>query len=177
MMIYVLFVSTYIFILFWNLKSSFYQLNMVIQEALRLYPPAQFVSREALQNVKIKDIFIPKGAGIWIPVSTLHQDPEIWGRDAGMFNPDRFVHGISKACKHPHVYIPFGIGPRTCVGQNFAMVELKVVLSLILSRFAFSLSPNYRHCPAFRLTVAPKYGVNLLIQKVQGSWMHASPFL
>eukprot|EP00262_Sarcandra_glabra_P016715 TRINITY_DN553_c0_g1_i1.p1 TRINITY_DN553_c0_g1~~TRINITY_DN553_c0_g1_i1.p1 ORF type:complete len:520 (+),score=69.39 TRINITY_DN553_c0_g1_i1:26-1585(+) len=140
-------------------------LTMVIQETLRLYPPVSFISREAFRDMKFGDIHIPKGLTLWVPIPMLHRDLEIWGPDAGKFNPDRFTRGISGACKHPHAYIPFGVGPRTCVGQNFAMIELKIVLSLILARFAFSLSPKYCHSPAFRLVVEPAYGVNLLIKR------------
>jgi len=58
------------------------------------------------------------------------------------------------------------VGARTCAGQNLAMVELKVVLSLLLSRFEFSLSPEYVHCPAFRLTIEPGKGVPLILKKL-----------
>ncbi|XXG40103.1 hypothetical protein AAC387_Pa01g0900 [Persea americana] len=141
-------------------------LTMVIQETLRLYPPAPFVVREALQSLDYGGIEIPEGMNLWIPIPTMLHDPELWGSDAHEFNPERFSHGIANACKLPHVYMPFGIGARSCLGQNFAMVELKIVLSLILSKFRFSLSPSYRHSPAFRLTVEPGHGVNLLISKV-----------
>ncbi|TVU27245.1 hypothetical protein EJB05_29842, partial [Eragrostis curvula] len=59
------------------------------------------------------------------------------------------------------MYMPFGIGARTCAGQKLAMVELKVVLALLLSKFEFALSPNYVHCPAFRMTVEPGKGVRM----------------
>lgn len=142
------------------------QLAMVIQETLRLYPPAPFVSREALKSMEFGGIGIPAGVNLWIPVSLMHHDPELWGPGAHEFNPERFSGGIVNACKLPHVYMPFGVGARTCLGQNFAMVELKVILSLILSKFTFSISPSYCHSPAFRLTVEPGNGVNLLVSKV-----------
>lgn len=82
------------------------------------------------------------------------------------FNPGRFSDGISGACSFAQAYIPFGLGPRTCAGQHFAMVELKVILSLILSRFRFSLSRSYRHSPAFRLVIEPGDGVTLCMSKL-----------
>lgn len=138
---------------------------MVIQETLRLYPPATFVSREALKEMKFGDIHIPKGTNMWIPVPTLHQDAGIWGPDAHEFNPGRFADGIIGACKLPHVYMPFGVGPRTCLGQSFAMIELKVLLSLVLSKFSFTMSPRYCHSPTYRMVVEPEFGLNLLMQK------------
>ncbi|XP_059437592.1 cytochrome P450 714C2-like [Corylus avellana] len=141
-------------------------LTMVIHESLRLYPPVPIVSREAMKDMKFGDIQVPKGVNVWILLVTLHQDPDIWGPEAKEFNPERFANGVSGACKLPYVYMPFGVGPRTCLGQNFAMVELKILLALIVSNFSFSLSPKYRHSPAMRLVIEPENGVNLLIKKL-----------
>lgn len=139
---------------------------MVIQETLRLYPVSSFVAREAFEDVKFKDLLVPKNTIIWIPVPTLHQNPDVWGADVNLFNPERFANGIQGACKIPQAYMPFGMGMRICVGQHFAMVELKVVLSLILSKFCFSLSPAYQHSPMFRLVIEPENGASLLMRKV-----------
>ncbi|KAF9595781.1 hypothetical protein IFM89_004183 [Coptis chinensis] len=141
-------------------------LTMVIQEALRLYPPAPLVTRSALRSTKLGELNIPKGVNLWIPIIILHQDPEIWGPEANKFNPHRFSHGIGKACKFPQVYLPFGTAPRTCVGQNFAMVELKILVSVILSKFSFTLSSTYKHSPAFHLVIEPNHGVYLLMKKL-----------
>lgn len=139
---------------------------MVIQEVLRLYPPAAFVSREAYEDIRIGDLNIPKGVCVWTLIPTIHRDPEIWGPDASEFKPERFSEGISKACKFPQAYLPFGAGTRLCLGKNFAMVQLKVVLALIISKFSFSLSPSYRHSPTYRMLVEPGHGVYILIQKI-----------
>ncbi|XVE86005.1 hypothetical protein DITRI_Ditri18aG0001200 [Diplodiscus trichospermus] len=141
-------------------------LTMVIQEALRLYPPAAFVSREALEEMQLGNVTIPKGVCLWTLIPTLHRDPEIWGSDANEFKPERFSDGVSKACKFPQAYIPFGVGPRLCLGRNMAMIQLKIVLRLIISKFTFSLSPKYRHSPAYRMIVEPGNGVHILIQKI-----------
>ncbi|CAK9134893.1 unnamed protein product [Ilex paraguariensis] len=85
---------------------------MVINESLRLYPPVVVVSREALTDMKFGNINVPKGVNLWTLVTTLHTDPEIWGPDSYKFNPDRFANGITGACKLPHLYMPFGVGPR-----------------------------------------------------------------
>ena len=139
---------------------------MVIHESLRLYPPAPLVSREALEDLKFGDIHVPKGFNVWTLLASLHQDPDIWGPDAKEFNPERFANGVSGACKLPHVYMPFGVGSRTCLGQNFALVELKIIVALIVSNFSFSLSPKYRHSPTMTLVIAPEHGVNLLVKSL-----------
>ncbi|KAM7275883.1 hypothetical protein ACFE04_017749 [Oxalis oulophora] len=143
-------------------------LTMVIQETLRLYPPSVFVAREALEDMQFKGISIPKGMGIQIPIIMIQKNTDIWGPDAHEFKPERFSRGILGASKNAHAqaYMPFGVGPRVCAGQHFAMIELKVVLSLILSKFAFTLSRSYRHSPAFRLVIEPGDGVSLCMKRV-----------
>jgi cytochrome P450 len=139
---------------------------MVIHETLRLFPPAAFVVRAALEDITLKDITIPKGINLQIPVAILHRQYDLWGPDAHKFNPERFSHGIVGASKTPHAYMPFGVGSHICVGQHFAMTELKVILSLILSKFCLSLSPAYRHSPAFRLVILPEHGVIIRLRKL-----------
>lgn len=141
-------------------------LAMVINESLRLYPPVAIISREALRDLKIQDIHIPKGVSVWTLALTLHTDPQVWGEDAYQFNPERFVNGVNGACKFPHLYMPFGVGPRVCLGQNLAMLEMKILISLVLSSFSFSLSPTYIHSPAMHLVIEPKHGANLLVKKL-----------
>ncbi|KNA16246.1 hypothetical protein SOVF_090910 [Spinacia oleracea] len=140
--------------------------TMVIQETLRLYPPAAFISREALEEFQMGDIVVPKGVCIWTLIPTLHRDQEIWGPDANEFKPQRFANGVSNACKVPQAYLPFGLGARLCLGKNFAMVQLKLLLCNIVYRFSFTLSPNYRHLPAYRMIVEPKHGVHILIKRI-----------
>lgn len=145
-----------------NLKK----MTMVIQEALRLYPPAAFVSREAYEDIQIGNLLVPKGVCVWTLIPRLHRDPDIWGPDANEFKPERFSDGVSNACKFPQAYVPFGVGNRLCLGKNFALVELKVVLALIVSRFSFSLSTSYKHCPAYRMIIEPGYGVHILLHRI-----------
>lgn len=142
------------------------QLTMVVQESMRLYPPSVVMAREAFADIKLGDLVVPKGLHIWSLIPALHRDPENWGADSNEFKPERFANGISEACKYPQTYIPFGSGTRLCVGQNFAMLELKIMLSLVLSRFSFSLSPNYIHSPVFKMLLIPKHGMRLLVKRV-----------
>ncbi|KAK8316099.1 hypothetical protein V6Z12_A13G020200 [Gossypium hirsutum] len=145
-----------------NMKT----LTMVINESLRLYSPAVFVSREALGDMKFGGINIPKGVSVWIALVTLHQDPDLWGPDADKFIPERFANGISSACKVPYAYMPFGAGPHTCLGQHFAMMELKIFLTHMLSNFTFILSPKYRHSPFMNLVVEPEFGIDLFVTRL-----------
>ncbi|GMH04995.1 hypothetical protein Nepgr_006835 [Nepenthes gracilis] len=144
--------------------------TMVIQEALRLYPPAAFISREALEEIEIGGIVVPKGVCVWTLIPTLHRDPEIWGPDANQFNPERFADGLSNACRVPQAYVPFGVGARLCLGRNFAMFQLKIILCLVVSKFSFSLSPRYEHAPAYRMIVEPGNGVHILVRNNEATY-------
>ena len=137
---------------------------MVIQKTLRLFPPAAFVVKTALEDITFKDIMISKGINMRIPIPILQQHYDLWGLDAHKFNSERFAHGIVGACKTPQAYMPFGVGSRVCASQHFAMTELKVILSLILSKFCFSLSPTDQHSPALRLVIVPEHGVTLCVR-------------
>ncbi|KAL8092600.1 hypothetical protein AgCh_034748 [Apium graveolens] len=142
-------------------------LTMVINESLRLYPPVIVMSREALNDIKFGDIHLPKGVNVWAVVTTLHTDPENWGEDSYKFNPSRFANGVTGACRLPHLYMPFGVGPRICLGQNLALVELKILIARILSNYSVSLSPKYVHSPSLSLIIEPGKGMNLLVRKLQ----------
>ncbi|XP_044473106.1 cytochrome P450 714A1-like [Mangifera indica] len=141
-------------------------LTMVIQESLRLYGPSVVAAREVFADIKLGNLTVPKGVNIWSLVPALHRDPENWGADSNEFKPDRFAGGISKACKWPQVYMPFGYGSRLCVGQTFALMELKILLSIFVANFSFSISPNYRHSPVYKMLLMPQHGMRLLVKKV-----------
>ncbi|KAB2595235.1 cytochrome P450 714C2-like [Pyrus ussuriensis x Pyrus communis] len=141
-------------------------LKMVIKEVLRLYAPAVFVTREALETVTLKNVVIPKGVQLQIRVPFLHQNPDLWGLNAHQFNPERFANGILAACQSSQAYMPFGNGPRICVGRHLAMTELKVMLALILSKFSFSLSPTYQRSPVYTMVVEREHGIILHATRV-----------
>ncbi|KAJ8761765.1 hypothetical protein K2173_004576 [Erythroxylum novogranatense] len=143
--------------------SSLTLLNMVINESLRLYPPATLLPRMAFEDIKLGDLHIPKGLSIWIPVLAIHHSEELWGKDANEFNPDRFMSKSFAPGKH---FIPFAAGPRNCIGQTFAMMEAKIVLAMLISRFRFTISDSYRHAPVTVLTIKPKYGVQLYLNSL-----------
>lgn len=106
--------------------------GMILNETLRLYPPAVAVLRQAVKPVKLGRLSVPARTQLMLPILGTHNDPALWGNDANEFNPGRFSEGIAKAAKHPFAFLPFGSGPRTCVGQNFALMEAKVVLAMVL---------------------------------------------
>ncbi|KAK9688653.1 hypothetical protein RND81_09G001200 [Saponaria officinalis] len=142
-------------------------ITMILHEVLRLYSPAYMLIRKVHKDTKLDELIIPAGTEILMPLCVMHQDPNLWGQDSKEFNPERFSEGISKATKGQAVYFPFSTGPRVCVGQNFSILEAKLVLANILQRFSLELSPNYVHAPCALLTMKPQHGVNLLLRKLQ----------
>ncbi|PKA47135.1 Cytokinin hydroxylase [Apostasia shenzhenica] len=141
-------------------------LQMIINESLRLYPPATLLPRMAFEDTKLGDLFVPRGLSIWIPVLAIHHDEEIWGEDAHRFNPARFAARSFAANRH---FLPFAAGPRNCVGQAYAMAEAKIVLAMLLANFRFAISESYRHAPVNVLTLRPKYGVPVHLTPVTAS--------
>lgn len=139
--------------------------NMVLHEVLRLYPPLPLMVRRTCKTMKLGNLTLPKGTEITIPIAAVHHDKELWGEDAKEFNPQRFCEGVSKAVKYPMAFMPFGLGPRICVGMNFSTVEAKVVLAMLLQRFSFVLSPAYTHAPAQNFTIRPQHGAQLVMHK------------
>lgn len=137
---------------------------MVLFEALRLYCPVIGTIRKAAKDMNLEGITVPKGTVISIPIAIIHRRKDLWGEDANEFNPMRFENGITKAAKHPNALLGFSIGPRACIGQDFAMMEAKIVIAMIVQRFSFSLSPDYKHMPADMLTLQPQYGLPIIFK-------------
>jgi len=139
---------------------------MILQESLRLYPPVVMFVRYLRKDTKLGDLTIPAGVELVVPVSIIHREKEYWGDNAGEFNPERFSEGVSKATKGKLSYLPFGWGPRLCIGQNFGLLEAKVAVSMILQRFSLEFSPSYTHAPSFIITMQPEHGAHIILHKL-----------
>ncbi|KAJ9563616.1 hypothetical protein OSB04_008776 [Centaurea solstitialis] len=142
-------------------------MNMVINESLRLYPPAHTVTRKVEREIKLGNYTVPANINIYISILALHHNQEIWGDDVLRFRPERFTNGVARATKNnPAAFLPFGMGPRTCIGLNFTTNEAKIALSMILQRYRFTLSSNYVHYPVDVFFLTPKKGVQVILHHV-----------
>uniref|UniRef100_A0A8C3HHV9 Thromboxane-A synthase n=1 Tax=Chrysemys picta bellii TaxID=8478 RepID=A0A8C3HHV9_CHRPI len=138
-------------------------LDMVIAETLRMYPPAFRFTRETSKDCVVMGQHIPAGAVIEIAVGPLHYNPEFWP-EPEKFIPERFT-AEAKLQQHPFAYLPFGAGPRSCIGMRMALLEIKMTLLRILQKFRFETSPETQI--PLQLTsvssLAPKNGVYVKI--------------
>ncbi|KAI3469672.1 hypothetical protein Pfo_026335 [Paulownia fortunei] len=140
--------------------------TMIINEMLRLYPPVMELSRLVDEDTQINEFTIPKDSLVTVPILMFHRSTEIWGEDAGEFRPDRFAEGALKAANGAPAFMPFGWGPRICIGMNFAMLETKTYLAMLLRDFSFELSPTYTHAPVVAFTIQPQFGAPIVLRKL-----------
>ncbi|ESO95501.1 hypothetical protein LOTGIDRAFT_160658 [Lottia gigantea] len=143
-----------------NVKELEY-LDMIISETLRLYPPATRLNRRANCDTTVKGLFIPKSMVIMIPLYTLHRDPEYW-IDPEDFNPERFSPE-NKHTINPYAYMPFGAGPRNCVGIRLANLVTKIAIVTLLQNFQFIQTPETE--------VKPKLATGGFVRPQNGTWL------
>ncbi|CAI9723446.1 cytochrome P450 4V2-like [Octopus vulgaris] len=141
-----------------NLKKLIY-LECVIKEVQRLYPSVAVMGRLAAEDFKVGPYEVKKGTSISIMISALHRDPKNFP-DPDRFDPDRFLTEDRNI--HPYAFIPFSAGPRNCIGQRFAMIEEKVVLSRIIQRFNLETTQKREELePSLELVLRPLNGIRL----------------
>ncbi|PRQ40593.1 putative 11-oxo-beta-amyrin 30-oxidase [Rosa chinensis] len=138
--------------------SKLETMSMILNESLRLYPPAVAIPRITGRVVRLGKLIVPANVQLLVSVLAPHHEPQFWGPDVHLFKPERFSGGVAKATNNNvGAFVPFGLGPRTCVGMNFATTEAKIALSLILQRSSFTLSPAYIHAPYQSIIFRPQH--------------------
>ncbi|KAL7394038.1 hypothetical protein ABVT39_019743 [Epinephelus coioides] len=139
--------------------------TMCIKESLRLYPPVPGISRQTTKPVTFPDgRTIPKGCNVGTSVYGLHRNAAVW-ENPDVFDPLRFLpENVSK--RSPHAFVPFSAGPRNCIGQNFAMNELKVATALTLRRYHLIEDPTQKPKIIPRLVLRSLNGIHIKIKPV-----------
>ena len=135
--------------------------QQIVQESLRLYPPAAFLSRTARVADTLGGREVRPGDTVMLPIYALHRHRLLWD-DPDAFDPDRFAPGVER---DRFAFLPFGGGPRICIGANFALQEAAIILATLLARFRFDLVPGLAPVPRMILTLRPHGGV----------WLRATP--
>ena len=133
--------------------------EMVIRESLRLYPAAPGFAREPIEDLEIGGYEIPRGSLMAVNTYALHRDPRLFD-DPERFDPERFAPGWEARIPR-HAYLPFGGGPRVCIGNGFAMMEARLIVATLAQRWQFSLEPNQVVIPVQLVTLRPKNGIRM----------------
>ena len=150
-----------------ELAQSMEYLDCVVKESQRLYPTAVFPGRQCSEDYDLSGIHIPAGTEIMIPIYALHHDPDAW-TDPEKFDPERF-RGTAKDNRHDFQFLPFGAGPRSCIGMRFALMEIKIALVKILMKYKFVKSPETQVPLKIHpgITLSAKDGVLVRVQSIR----------
>ncbi|XP_062995235.1 cytochrome P450 4A4-like [Elgaria multicarinata webbii] len=139
--------------------------TMCIKESLRLHPPVPAVSRQLSKSITFCDgRTLPEGTLVTIHIYCIHRNPSVW-QDPEVFDPTRFSSEKSSQ-RHSHAFVPFAAGPRNCIGQQFAMNEMKVALAQILLRFEILPDPAKLPIPVSQVVLKSANGIHLLLKKL-----------
>ena len=139
-------------------------MQQVVNEILRLYPAAYLFAREAIVDDVLDGYPIPANTLIFISPYVGHRLPEYWPDPEG-FDPVRFTPE-QVASRPRHVYYPFGEGPHVCIGNNFALMEMQLILGMALQRFRLRLVPGHPIALKPEATLRPKYGMKMTIESL-----------
>jgi cytochrome P450 len=138
--------------------------ELVIKESMRLYPPAWGISREAKEECEIRGYGVPAGTQLLIVSWAMHRDPRYFERPEA-FDPERWEDGSVKGVPK-YAYLPFGAGPRLCIGSSFAMTEATLLLATIAKKFQLKLAPEQqRVVPQPSTTLRPRGGMRMVLSK------------
>ncbi|MEM1298246.1 MAG: cytochrome P450 [Pseudomonadota bacterium] len=138
-------------------------IEQILQETMRLYPPVGFLARNVLEDDVLGGRDIRPNETIFLAIYAMHRH-EMWWDRPNKFDPDNFAPA-KVAARHKYLHIPFGAGPRICVGANFAMMQAQIILTTLLARFRFETTDRAPPYPVMTMTVRPDGGV----------WLHAKP--
>ena len=132
------------------------------EEAMRLYPPAPSLNRTALERDHVAGVDIPAGATVLVMPWLVHRHERLWD-EPGCFMPGRFLPGARERIGR-YQYLPFGVGPRVCIGQSFAMQEGVIALACLLKHLRFDFAGRKAPYPVQKITVQPDAGLQMRVQ-------------
>jgi cytochrome P450 len=135
----------------------------VVLEAMRLYPPAYVMGREAIADRTIAGFPLRAGTTVLMPQWVVHRDPRWWDQPE-LFRPERWDNDLQRRLPK-YAYFPFGGGPRLCIGNTFAMMEAVLILATIAQQYRFTIVPDHPVIPLPSFTLRPQYGIKAVLQR------------
>jgi cytochrome P450 len=136
---------------------------MILDETMRLHPPFWFENRNVNTDVELGGIKIPAGSLVAFSRYSLHRHRGFW-RNAEQFDPERFDPAAPENTRSSYAFVPFGGGPRTCIGIHFATMELTVLLAMMAQCFRVVVDQSDRHQMAAQLTMHPRFGLRVRLE-------------
>lgn len=135
---------------------------MVIKETMRIEPTVAIIPRALLEDVELGGYRLEKDSIVFIPPYIVHRDPR-WWNEPEKFDPDRFSEA-NETDIPKYAYLPFGGGPRICIGNHFSLMEAQILLAMIVSRYQLRHVPDAKIVPLRQVTTFPKYGLPMLVR-------------
>jgi cytochrome P450 len=130
---------------------------------MRLYPPVAVLTRTALADDMAGTTVIPKGSLAIVAPYVLHRHRALWS-EPDLFQPERFLPDARETL-HRYQYLPFGLGPRVCIGAQFALQEATIALAMLAHRLTWQMVPGHPVMPRQRITLRPEHGLPMLVSR------------
>lgn len=140
--------------------------DAVVKESMRLFPPVWMISRAAAQPATVGGYDVPAGRDLYLSAWVVHRDPRLYAEPAA-FRPERWLDGLEQHLPR-YAFMPFGGGPRLCIGNSFAQMEATLILATLARRFRLSLAPGQAVTPEPTMTLRPRGGLPMTVARRPG---------
>ncbi len=137
--------------------------RQVVQESMRVFPPVAMIVRQSTRDLYIGCERVNAGDNVFTPIYAIHHHQDLWP-DPETFNPERFTADAVKS-RDRWSYLPFGAGPRICIGMGFALLEAVAILATVLPDAKLSAAPNFKPTPKLRVTMRPAEGMPMRLER------------
>ncbi|CAG2224873.1 CYP4B1 [Mytilus edulis] len=146
----------------WENLQDMPQLTAFVKESMRMFTPVPMGARQLTSPMTIGDVVIPAGVNVDVNQHMIHHHPDVW-QEHEVFKPERFLQNDLTE-RHPYSFVPFAAGPRNCIGQNFAMNEIKVVIGRLVHRYKVKLVEGHNYDINPELVMRAKHGIKVKLE-------------
>ncbi|CAG8840905.1 43483_t:CDS:2, partial [Gigaspora margarita] len=147
--------------------ESMKYLDAIYRETLRVVPPIPIIFRLPKKDIKLNKYFVPKGTPLMISTYAIHRNPLIWGNNAEDFDPSRWFNPEIRSKITKNAYLPFIIGPRTCIGMKLAQMQFKIIMFVLIKNLEFRMVKGFTFRKTTAIITKPLPGIDLMVSKVK----------